>query len=92
MPTKHQRIAVVHDEALQAALERAAPLLAPETRPARIVHQLAIRGAEALVAERADRAAAIERIIEWSTSDDPPWDREVLGRIDELAWGLPPER
>ena len=92
MPSKHPRIAVLHDDALQAALERAAPLMAPETRPARLVHELAIRGADALVAERADRAAGVERIIDWTASGQPPWDPEVLGRVDELAWRRPDER
>jgi hypothetical protein len=86
MPTKHSRIAVVHDDALQAALERAAPLLAPETRAARLVHELAIRGAEALVADRADRAAGLARIADWTRRGEPPWDPDVLAHIDELAW------
>jgi hypothetical protein len=91
MPTKHQRIAVIHDDALQAALERAAPLLAPETRPARIVHELAIRGADALVAERAERTTGLEQIIDWTSRGEPPWDPDVLARVDELAWRRPDE-
>jgi hypothetical protein len=86
MPFKHPRIAIIHDDALQAALDRAAPLLVPETRAARIVHDLAIRGADALVAEQADRDAAIARIADWTLRGEPPWDPDVLSRVDALAW------
>jgi hypothetical protein len=90
VPTKHQRIAVVNDEELQDALRRAAPHVEPGTKTATLVHDLAIKGAEALAADERAREQAIERLIERSTSDDPGYDREVLADIDRLAWGLEP--
>lgn len=86
MPTKHSRIAIINDDALQEALERAAPLMAPGTRPARLVHDLAIRGADALAAEHATRQEGLARIAGWTTRGEPPWDPDVLARVDELAW------
>ena len=90
VPTKHPRIAVVNDEELQAALQRAAPHVPPGTRPATLVHDLAVKGAEALLAEQRARADAIERLIARSTADDPGYDREVLADVDRLAWGIEP--
>jgi hypothetical protein len=66
--------------------------MAPETRPARIVHDLAIRGADAVVAERIDRTAGVERIAEWTATGEPPWDPAVLARVDEQAWRRSDER
>jgi hypothetical protein len=86
MPTKHERIAVVRDGDLHSALERIAPLVAPGTRPATLVHDLAIRGAEALLAEHDRRQAALRDLADRSVQPDPGFDREVLARIDELAW------
>jgi hypothetical protein len=51
------------------------------------VHDLAIRGAEAMLAERQRDTEGIERLIEHSTSADPGFDVDVARRIDELAWG-----
>ncbi len=51
---------------------------------ATIVHDLAIRGAEALAADEARRRIAIEGLIAWSLSDE--MDRGTLLRVDELAW------
>jgi hypothetical protein len=86
MPTKHERIAVIKDEQLAAALDSVAPLVAADTPTAALVHDLAIRGARALRDEDQQRRDSIERLIEWSTrSADPPWDPETLARIDELT-------
>jgi hypothetical protein len=59
--------------------ERAAPLLASETRPARIVHDLAIRSAEALVAEQADPASPDAMDIGSGVylADTSAWDRST---------------
>ncbi len=32
---------------------------------------------------------SMQRIIDQWTSGNPPWDPDVLERIDELAWRLP---
>lgn len=91
MATRFARIAVTKDPALAEALERAAPLLEGPKPAARLVHDLAIRGAEALVEQRSDRAKELAWLARATSSPNPPWDREVLERIDELAWGIPPE-
>ena len=71
---------------LAAAIARARPLLngAPE---ATIVHNLAIRGAEALTADEARRHAALEDLLSWSLGEE--MDRETLRNIDEHAWRRP---
>jgi hypothetical protein len=87
MPTRFARIPVTKDLALAEALERVAPLVRPNQPAASLVHDLAIRGAEALLAERQHDTESIERLIERSTSADPGFDVQVAQRIDELAWG-----
>ena len=84
MPTKHPRIAVTKDAELAAALARVRSEVAgvPE---ARIVRDLAIRGAEAIAADEERRLALTEKLIEWSTSPDGI-DREALRSVRETAW------
>lgn len=86
MPTRFSRIPVTKDQALAEALDRVAPLLEPDRPAATLVHDLAIRGAEAVLAERQQASEDIERLIERSTSTDPGFDVDVARRIDELAW------
>jgi hypothetical protein len=85
MPTKHERIGVVKDEELAAALESVAPLVDTSTPTATLVHDLAVRGAQAMRFDDDERSALLQELAEWSTSDDPPWDPDVLARIDELT-------
>jgi hypothetical protein len=86
MPTKHPRIAVTNDSELTNALSRVARYY--EGVPAaRVVRDLAIKGAEAVVREQEDRAAAIERLIALSTQRQDLIDWDMLERIDEIAWG-----
>jgi hypothetical protein len=87
MPTRFTRIPVTKDPALAEALDRVAPLVEPDRPAATLVHDLAIRGAEAMLAERQHDTEGIERLIEHSTSTDPGFDVDVARRIDELAWG-----
>ncbi len=84
MPTKHPRIAVTRDAELDEALESVAPFVGP-VRPARLVHDLAIRGAEALVEDEAPRREALARLARLRETDLVDWD--VLARIDREAWG-----
>jgi hypothetical protein len=88
MPTRFTRIPVTKDPLLAEALDRVAPLVATNQPAASLVHDLAIRGAEALLAEHGRQADAIERLIERSTSADPGFDVEVARRIDQFAWGI----
>ena len=86
MPTPHKRIPVTQDPELSEALHRVAPFY-PETAPARLVHDLAVKGAEAVVEERRVADDAIEQLIAFSTERTGLIDWDVLDRIDELAWG-----
>lgn len=88
VPTRFARIPITKDLALADALERVAPLVEPGQPAATLVHDLAIRGAEALLVEHGQNTEAIERMIARSTSTDPGFDVDVAQRIDELAWGM----
>lgn len=90
MATRFVRIPVTKDDALSEALDRAKAL--EEDKPmATLVHDLAIRGANALVEEKRDRAEQLAWVAEATSSPRALWDLDALERIDELAWGIPPE-
>jgi hypothetical protein len=89
VPTAHDRIPVTKDPALAEALDRAGALVKPGTPTARLVHDLAIRGAQALVEDHQRDAEAIERLVRRSTSTDPGYDRDVLADMERLGWGQP---
>jgi hypothetical protein len=86
MPTPHKRIPVIQDPELSEALHRVAPFY-PGTAPARLVHDLAVKGAEAVVEERRGADDAIEQLIAFSTERTSLIDWNVLDQIDERAWG-----
>jgi len=85
MPTNWKRVNVTRDLELSDALQSVAPYFrgAPA---ARVVHDLAIRGAEAVVRQHRELDAAIERLVALSTEREAAIDWDVLARIDELAW------
>jgi hypothetical protein len=85
VPTKHPRIAVTRDRALDDALRRARPILG-EGPEAALVHELAIRGAEAVLEREERRREAMRRLGEWSTSRSGPIDWDVLARVRKEAW------
>lgn len=85
MPTSHKRIPVTQDSELTEALERVAAYY-PKTPPARIVHDLAVKGAAAVVEERQSSDHSIEQLISFSTERSELIDWDVLERIDGLAW------
>jgi hypothetical protein len=89
--TRFDRIPVTKDLALAEALDRVTPLIESGKPTATLVHDLAIRGAEALVEEKQERARQLAWVAEVTTSPHLLWDPEVAERIDELAWGIPPE-
>lgn len=92
MPTKHPRIGVICDEELAEALARVEALpTGSRMQRARLVHDLAVRGAAVVVDEQTERAKALERLAERSTDPTGLFDRDVLARIDEEAWGYRPE-
>lgn len=78
MPTSHARIAVMHDDELRRALRIAGQLLptADQRSQAARVRALAIRGAEALAAERGDDEARIEAALDalGATRPTGTWD------------------
>lgn len=61
MATKHRRIAVVRDPELDRALLRAAPHLGADKPAATLVRELALRGADAVIASPGDEA--VRRIL-----------------------------
>ena len=89
IPTRHPRISVTNDPALDEAITRARTWMngAPD---ATIVHDLAIRGAEALTEEEERRREALTALADWATDPTSSIDRETLLRIDELAWRRDP--
>ena len=87
MPTAKKRIQVTRDEALEKALQDVERMVG--RRPAAmLVRDLALRGAESLLAERQEREALLEEVAQVSTREDPGFDRAVLADIDRLAWGV----
>lgn len=84
VPTKLPRIAVTKDAELAAALAGVRGQF-EGVAEARIVRDLAIRGAAALAADEARRQELTERLIAWSTSPDGI-DREALSTVRETAW------
>jgi hypothetical protein len=57
---------------------------------ATIVHDLAIRGAEAMAEDDGLRRKALGRLAAWATDPDSSMDRATLLNIDELAWRREP--
>jgi hypothetical protein len=87
MPTKLPRIAVVRDAALDQALASVRELIGSDRPAAAQVHDLAVKGAEALIADAEHRRRLRLELNDMAASEDPPWDREVLRDIDRLGWG-----
>ena len=85
MPTNHRRIPVTNDPELADALASVESHF-PGAPAARLVHDLAIKGAQLVVREERARDEAIERLIAFSTGKDSLVDWDVLERVDELAW------
>jgi hypothetical protein len=86
MPTKHPRILVTNDPQLADALARVEPYFRG-VPTATVVHDLALRGAQALERESKEREAALQRLLAFSTEREDLIDWEILERVDELAWG-----
>ena len=86
MPTKYRRIPVTNDPELADALARVRSQF--EGAPtAKVVHDLAVKGAQALELEQRSGDEAIERLVTLSTERLNRLDWDVLENIDELAWG-----
>ena len=85
VPTKHRRILVTEDPDLAAVLDAAAPLVPHARGRAGLVRELALLGAEALAHDDVKRQELLERLIEWSTSEDG-FDWETLKTVRDTAW------
>lgn len=85
MPTSKKRIPVVQDDALTEAIASAAPFYAGRST-ARLVHDLAIKGAQVVQDEEAQKREHLEALVAFSTERQPLVDWDVLERVDELAW------
>lgn len=85
MPTRHRRIPVTNDPELAEALARVEQFFAGAPA-ARIVRDLALRGARDLERERTERAEAIERLVEVASRRRNLVDWEVLETIEDTAW------
>ena len=90
MPTKYPRISVPKDPELAAALEQAARLEQTPRSQARLLRELAIRGAAARLEDERRREELIEAFIEYTTTPGRI-DREALESLHTLGWGEPDE-
>ena len=86
MPTRHRRVPVTLDEELAGALERVEAIRGRTAPRSRLLRDLALRGAEAVVDEAAERQRTLAALAELSTTSDALFDRDVLLRLDEEAW------
>lgn len=87
MPTKLPRIAVVKDRQLEEALESVRDLLSPEASAAAQLHDLAVRGAQALRSDAEHRRRLRLELSDMTDRELSPWDPAVLADIDRLGWG-----
>jgi len=86
VPTRHQRIPVTNDPELADALRRVSRHYAG-VPAARVVRDLALKGAGAVEREQHEQKEALERLVALSTERGAAIDWDVLERVDELAWG-----
>jgi hypothetical protein len=85
MPTTHPRIAITRDPELDAALDKAGALLGRNLPTARLVRDLALRGARVLEAEDAEQRQRRRAFAKRVASDNPPWDQRVLEGVEDLS-------
>jgi hypothetical protein len=86
MPTKRPRISLTIDEELEEALARVEALGGRDAPRSRLIRELALRGAEAVIEADPDRREKLRRLAELSVQPDF-FDREALKRVREEAWG-----
>ena len=84
MAARPESIVVPKDPALAAALARAAALAEPGTSESTLLRDLAVSGAENLMERPDPTPEQIQRVIDQWMSSDPPWDRELLERLDDV--------
>lgn len=91
MPSRHPRIAVVADPALEAALDRAAAVFGRQRKRASLLRQLALAGATTLSDGEDARAAA--RLVERLGVGPPRASlSDLVGRVAEMGPPNPADR
>jgi hypothetical protein len=85
MASRHPRIQVPGDPALQRAISRARQLVGPDAPASQVVHALALRGADALEADREAQQRATEFLVSVAQGTSGV-DLERLRSVRERAW------
>lgn len=83
--TRYPRIQVPRDPELEAAISRGRALAPAGTPASRIVRELALRGVEALEADRAAAAHAADFLVEVADGASG-LDLDALRDVRERAW------
>jgi len=82
---RHPRIQVPRDPELDSAIARARALLGPDAANSQIVHQLALRGVEALEAEAASSDRGRDFLLAVADGE-AGLDFESLRTVRDRAW------
>ncbi len=85
MTKRHRRILVTSDPELAAGLARVEPHFAGAPA-AKIVRDLALKGAETMEREQAERRGAIERLVQLASGQSDLVDWDALEPIEQTAW------
>jgi len=86
MASRHPRVQVPRDPELERAIGRARAAMGASTPTSQVVHELALRGAEAVESDRAVAKRAVDFAIEVADGASG-LDLESLRTARERAWG-----
>src|SRR5690349_4694470 len=89
MARRPETITVAYDDDLFVALDTLRSIVPRDIDLPTLLRDAAIRGSEAMLEAYRSDPAAIARVIEHTTSDNPPFDRELLAE-NERRWGCAP--
>jgi hypothetical protein len=85
MASRHPRVQVTRDRALERAIARGRGVLGPGAPSSQVVHALAVRGAEALERDRQTEGRAHDFLV--SVADGSSGlDLERLRDVRDRAW------
>ena len=85
MTSRHPRIQVPRDPELDRAIARGRALLGPDAPASRLVHELALRGVDAMEAEAAQRDAGRSFLVAVAEGRSG-LDLEALRTVRDRAW------
>jgi hypothetical protein len=85
MPSRHRRIQVPRDRELERAITRGRGLLGADVPSSRVVHALAVRGADALEQDRQAQERARDFLISVAEGASG-LDLERLRSVRDRAW------